>query len=291
LTATAACPKVDVVALCDIDESKEHLGRAAEKFSKAKTYVDWRRLMDDSKSFDAAIVSTPDHMQRRSPCRRCNWASMCSARKPLTHTVHEARQMRLAATKYHLVTQMGNQIQSHPAYRTAVRLVQAAAIGKVARSAFLAERRLWAGSWRTIGQRAARRRRRRFTGTSGWAWRRRGPDLPKPHHRSIGGRGRISRMASSAISAATSSTGFHGVETDTAADVLRRAPPINREVWTKSSTVSYAFPGTEFTAGTSVKVTWYDALAVFRRERRLGLPEKAALPGSGSVLIGERARC
>ena len=43
--------------------------------------------------------------------------------KPLTHTVLEARQMRLAAKKYGVVTQMGNQIQSHQAYRTAVKLV------------------------------------------------------------------------------------------------------------------------------------------------------------------------
>ena len=51
--------------------------------------------------------------------------------KPLTHTVFEARQMRLAAQKYRVVTQMGNQIQSHVAYRTAVKLVRDGAIGKV----------------------------------------------------------------------------------------------------------------------------------------------------------------
>ena len=51
--------------------------------------------------------------------------------KPLTHTVFEARQMQLAARKYGVVTQMGNQIQSHSAYRTAVAAVHAGAIGKV----------------------------------------------------------------------------------------------------------------------------------------------------------------
>src|SRR5262249_58427634 len=51
--------------------------------------------------------------------------------KPLTHTVFEARQMRLAAQKYHAVTQMGNQIQAHEFYRTAVKLVRDGAVGKV----------------------------------------------------------------------------------------------------------------------------------------------------------------
>ena len=34
----------NVVALCDVNE--KHLGKAAKKFPKAKTYVDWRRCLD-----------------------------------------------------------------------------------------------------------------------------------------------------------------------------------------------------------------------------------------------------
>ena len=55
LTATAACPKVDVVALCDIDESKAHLGQAAVKYPQANRYTDWRKLFEQPKSFDAVI--------------------------------------------------------------------------------------------------------------------------------------------------------------------------------------------------------------------------------------------
>src|SRR5262249_48935483 len=62
LTSTAASPKVEVVALCDIDESKDFLGRAAEKYPQARRFTDWRKLLDDSKEIDAVIVSTPDHM-------------------------------------------------------------------------------------------------------------------------------------------------------------------------------------------------------------------------------------
>src|SRR5690349_7245061 len=47
LTATTASPHVEVVALCDIDESKEHLGRAAEQFPQARRFTDWRKLFED----------------------------------------------------------------------------------------------------------------------------------------------------------------------------------------------------------------------------------------------------
>ena len=64
LTQVAKSPHVNVVALCDIDESLNHLGRAAEKFSSAAKFFDYRKLLDDSnaKLFDAVLVSTPDHM-------------------------------------------------------------------------------------------------------------------------------------------------------------------------------------------------------------------------------------
>ena len=131
LNDTAATPKVQIVALCDIDESKAHLGQAAEKWTDAKTYTDWRKLLADAKSFDAVIVSTPDHMHAPISLPAMQLGKHVQCQKPLTHTVFEARQMRLAAKKYNVVTQMGNQIQSHEAYRTAVKLVHDGVIGKV----------------------------------------------------------------------------------------------------------------------------------------------------------------
>src|SRR5262249_51454856 len=112
LTATAASPHVEVVALCDIDESKAHLGQAAEKYPQARKFTDWRRLFDEQKGFDAVIVSTPDHMHAPVSLPAMQLGKHVQCQKPLTHTVFEARQMRLAARKYDVVTQMGNQIQS-----------------------------------------------------------------------------------------------------------------------------------------------------------------------------------
>src|SRR5882757_8973346 len=49
-----------VAALCDVDSSS--LGAAAKLHPAARPYADFRKMMDDAKSFDAVVVATPDHM-------------------------------------------------------------------------------------------------------------------------------------------------------------------------------------------------------------------------------------
>jgi hypothetical protein len=48
----------NVAALCDVDEN--HLAEAAAKFPQAKTYVDWRKCLDQ-KGLDAVVCCTTDH--------------------------------------------------------------------------------------------------------------------------------------------------------------------------------------------------------------------------------------
>src|SRR5262249_23188349 len=122
---------VEVVSLCDTDESAKHLGRAAEKYPSAKRFTDWRKLFEQARTFDAVMVATPDHMHAPISLPAMQLGKHVFCEKPLTHSVFEARQMRQAAKKYRVITQMGNQIQSYAEYRTAVKLVRDGAIGKV----------------------------------------------------------------------------------------------------------------------------------------------------------------
>src|SRR3954449_4972312 len=41
-TSIAASPHVEIVAICDVDEGPEHLGRAAGKYPGARRHHDWR---------------------------------------------------------------------------------------------------------------------------------------------------------------------------------------------------------------------------------------------------------
>src|SRR5262249_17451865 len=131
LRLIAGSPHVEIVAVCDIDEDAKHLGHAAEKHPSAKRFTDWRLLLDQAREFDAIIVSTPDHMHAPISLAAMKLGKHVHCQKPLTHSVFEARQMRLAAEKYRLTTQMGNQIQSHKEYRTAVKLVHGGVLGRV----------------------------------------------------------------------------------------------------------------------------------------------------------------
>ena len=131
LQSISASPRVEVVALCDVDSSHDHLGWAAEKFPKAERFSDYRRLMDKAKTFDAVSVSTPDHMHAPIALAAMALGKHVFCQKPLAHCVFEARAMRDAAQRHGLVTQMGNQIQSNHVYRNAVQAVHDGAIGKV----------------------------------------------------------------------------------------------------------------------------------------------------------------
>lgn len=288
LTATAATPKVQVVALCDIDESKDHLGNAAEKFPDAKKYTDWRKLFEDHKAFDAVIVSTPDHMHAPISLPAMQLGKHVQCQKPLTHTVYEARQMRLQARKYNVVTQMGNQIQSHEAYRTAVKLVHDGVIGKVR------EVHSWqsgAMGWILVDDRP--------TGSEpvpptvhwdewiGVAPLR--PYVPKIYH-SFNWRawqdfsnGQLGDFGCHILDPV-----FMALKLTAPLSIQAEATPMNREIWYKSSTVSYEFPGTEHTAGKTIRVTWYDGANHMPAREALGLPATTMLPGSGSILLGEK---
>ena len=288
LTATAASPHVQIVALCDIDESKDFLGRAAEQYPQARRFTDWRKLLEAEKEFDAVIVSTPDHMHAPISLPAMQLSKHVQCQKPLTHTVFEARQMRQAAKNYNVVTQMGNQIQSHETYRTAVKLVHDGVLGKVR------EVHSWQSGpmgWILVDDRPAGSEP--VPETLHWdAWLGVAPErpyLPKIYH-SFNWRawqdysnGQLGDFGCHILDPV-----FMALKLTAPLSIRAEAPPVNREVWAKLSTIFYEFPGTELTAGKTIKVTWYDGAGNFPPREALGLPDTYALPGAGSVLLGEQ---
>ena len=118
----------NIVVLCDIDA--KHLAGAAERFPKAKTCDDYRRVFDQ-KNLDGVVVSTPDHFHAIAVARGLREGLAVYCEKPLTHTVYEARKLAELAAEKKLVTQMGTQIHAGENYRRVVELVQSGAIGKI----------------------------------------------------------------------------------------------------------------------------------------------------------------
>jgi predicted dehydrogenase len=287
-TTVATSRHVEVVALCDVDEGPAFLGKGARHYPQARRYIDWRRLFERSRDFDAVIVSTPDHMHAPIALPAMALGKHVFCQKPLTHTVFEARQMRRAAEKYRLVTQMGNQIQSHPAYRTAVNLVHAGVIGRVKEvhswqsgrmGWLLADDRpadtdpvpgsLHWDDW--LGVAPKRLYKARLYHSFNWrAWQ----DFSN---------GQLGDFGCHILDPVFLALGLTAPTT-----VRAEAPAINREVWTKRSTVHYQFPGTEHTTGKTLALTWYDGEGHLPPAEAHGLPKSYKMPEAGSVLVGEK---
>ena len=119
----------NVVALCDVDERL--LAAAAQKHPSARTYTDFRRLLDQT-DVEAVVVATPDHTHAIATATALKSGRHVYCEKPLTRTIAECRRIQELAREHRRVTQMGTQIHAGSNYRRVVELVQSGAIGTVA---------------------------------------------------------------------------------------------------------------------------------------------------------------
>lgn len=132
----------DVVAICDVDEKR--LNGKGNKFKKAKKFFDYRAMLEKmGKSIDAVTVSTPDHNHAPAAIRAMRMGKHVYVQKPLTHTVWEARQMRLEAKKNKVCTQMGNQGTASTGLREGVEAINSGVLGKLKEVHVWTNRPVW----------------------------------------------------------------------------------------------------------------------------------------------------
>src|SRR5688500_4502929 len=141
LSRLSALKGVNVVALCDVDGRT--LEGAAKNHPKAKRYSDYRKLLDDHKSFDAAVVTVPDHHHAFAAVNAMKLGKHVYCEKPLTHSVYEARLMRETAAKYKVATQMGNGGHAGRGVRAVVEALKAGVIGNVTEAHAWTNRPIW----------------------------------------------------------------------------------------------------------------------------------------------------
>ena len=118
----------NIVALCDVNA--HNLARQAKRFPKAKTYVDWRKCLEQ-KDIEAVVCATTDHTHAFVNLWALNRGKHVYSEKPLANSVEEARLVRRAymKNKGKLATQQGTQIHAWDNYRRFVELIRAGAIG------------------------------------------------------------------------------------------------------------------------------------------------------------------
>lgn len=126
----AGVAKENLVALCDVDAT--YLGKAAQRFPKAKTYADFRRMLAEvEKQIDAVVVSTPDHTHAAPSLMALRMGKHVYCEKPLAHTVQEVRLVTDTARQLKRATQLGTQIHAGDNYRRVVELIQSGLIGSI----------------------------------------------------------------------------------------------------------------------------------------------------------------
>ena len=289
LTAIAKHPAINVVAACDVD-----LGRTAEfrkKFPDARVYQDYRELLEKEKELHTVNVSTPDHMHAPIGMAAMQRGLHVYGQKPLTHNLHESRQLTLTAREKKLVTQMGIQIHSNTEYRTAVKLVQDGAIGKIT------EVHTWSSkAWGDTGAKPDRI----DPVPEGFDWKLwLGVCAERPF---IGGGWYHPGNWRKRLDFGTGTFGDMGCHIyDPVFGALALTAPLsvrsegaapNDHSWAIDATIRYVFPGTAYTEGKTVAVTWYDgskrppaeiqALAIDPAN------DKDKLPDQGSIFIGTK---
>ncbi len=118
----------NIVALCDVDEN--YLAAAKQKYPGAKTYSDFRRLLEQ-KGIDAVVIATPDHTHAVAAVAALQSGRHVYCEKPLTRTISECRIVTNLARKKKLITQIGTQIHSGNNYHQVVEKIQKGEVGAV----------------------------------------------------------------------------------------------------------------------------------------------------------------
>jgi predicted dehydrogenase len=175
LAALQKFPEIQVVAVCDVEREgnrylswnwsqgreerpcgREPARRAVEaaygeqqrsgQFRGCKGYVDYRELLE-KEEVDAVMIATPDHTHAVITMAALKRHKHVYCEKPLTYSVHEARQVAEAARQAGVATQMGNQGQAEEGARVVQEMIADGAIGPVREVHVWSGARFW--SWPT----------------------------------------------------------------------------------------------------------------------------------------------
>jgi predicted dehydrogenase len=282
----AACGQV--VALCDIDDQR--LRQKAEQYPDARTFHDYRELLDAlGDTLDAVVVSTADHTHAVASISAMKLGKHVYCQKPLAHSPYEARAMMEAARAHGVATQMGNQGTASDGFRTGVELIRAGALGPVR------EVHVWTNRpfkyWKQAPD-IVSRPTETPTVPDHVKWDLFvGPAPMRPYHPVYHphdwrgwwdfGTGSLGDMACH-----TANLPFMGLRLGYPTRVSAQSGPINPETYPAWATITYEFPARGELP--PVKLTWYEGA----KDGQRNLPDPALFRGrtavdSGSLLVGE----
>ncbi len=271
----------NLVAVAEVDDNR--LDKVKEVFPDVRVYKDWRILLEkERKNLDSVNVSTPDHMHAPIAVTAMNMGLHVYGQKPLAHNLYETRRMAEIAKQTGVVTQMGIQLSSTTYERLAVRMLRDGVIGKV-KEIHLFSNKTW-GDPLPLPTRTDP-----IPASLNWdLWCGTGPKKPyldgyyHPFHwrkRLDYGTGTLGDMGCHIYSPM-----FHALDLRAPVSVKSVGGVPNKDNWAVDEKFEYIFPGGKYTAGKTLKATWYDGAQLPPPELMEMFGEK--MPKQGNIFIG-----
>lgn len=284
------CAGENIVALCDVDS--DYSAPIFARYPSAKTYVDYRVMLEKQQDIDAVIIATPDHTHAVITLAALAAGKHVYCQKPLTHTIREARTVTDAARRAQVQTQMGNQGHSSESIRLLKEWLAAGVIGDVREVHAWTDRPVGGDPWSTFAVQAQPKETPPVPATLDWdLWL--GPVAHRAYHPDYHplkwrawldfGTGALGDMGCHIIDPAFWALDL-GAPTTVEATTTHWEKDVSTQTFPRASIVRYQFPARG--ARPPVALTWYDG--------RLQPPIPAdlepgrKLPGSGALIVGDK---
>lgn len=130
LTQAARLGRIRIEALCDVYEP--HLQRAQKEAPEnARTYTDYRQLLDKEKELEAVLVATPPHTHLEIGRAALEAGKHVFCEPPLAVDLEEARTLARLGQEAKQVFQVGVQKRTHPLYRHVLKFVRVGVLDRV----------------------------------------------------------------------------------------------------------------------------------------------------------------
>jgi predicted dehydrogenase len=281
INAFARHPSFQLVAVADVDLCR--IVPLQQRFPKVRVYQDWRELLErEAKHIDSVSVAIPDHMHGLVAMKALERGKAVYVEKPLCGTLRETRQLTEFARRRGLPTQMGIQISSTRDQLYGEALVRRGVVGKI-REVHTFSNKSWGDEAPLVAAGDPVPAPLDWDGWLGVSAER--PYINAAYHpgqwrrRVDFGTGTLGDMGCHIYSPP-----YRALNLSSPLTVTSYGPSPTEMSWAVKARVKLTYPGTEYTAASTVNVWWYDGGELPPGEIVETLGPR--LPEQGSVLVG-----
>jgi predicted dehydrogenase len=281
LNAFAKHPAFELVAVADVDLCR--MEPLQKLFPKVRVYQDWREMLKKERgNIDSVNVSIPDHMHCAVAMEAMKLGKPVYVQKPLCNTLHETRLLTEEARRRGLTTQMGIQVSSSRVQRYGEALVRSGIVGKI-KEVHTFSNKNWGDDKpipATIDAVPAAFGWDDWLGVSATRPFKGGIYHPGEWRRRVGfGTGTLGDMGCHIYSPP-----YRALKLTSPVSVTAYGPSPSEESWATKARVKLTYPGTEYTAGSTVDIWWYDGGEL--PPDAIREPIGPRFPDQGSVVVG-----